>query len=111
MCSGPSTGWPRIASRLWPLVTVLLAAFAGSASVRPSPPPSRLYDDHERTRNARIANIGASTVLTSVSPVLPYEPAHGSPAEAASSSSAGSRGPGLGVNATTGQPARNAAYA
>ena len=59
------------------LLSFLLAAACGSARVRPSPPPSMLYDAHDRTRKALVANIGASTVLTSVSPVLPSDPAHG----------------------------------
>ena len=100
-----------MASRPRPFVAILLAAVAGSASVCPSPPPSRLTEAQESTFNARLANIGASAVFTSVSPVFPSEPAQGSDRSLASSCTAGTRGPGLGVNATSGQPARNAAYA
>src|SRR5215211_2461287 len=111
MCIGPSTECPRIASRLLRFEAVLLEAAIGSARLAPSPPPSMLYDAHDRTRNARSANIGASAVFTSVSPVLPSEPAHGSPARSAACCNAGSRGPGLGVNATNEHPARYAASA
>src|SRR5687768_14026668 len=111
MCSGPSTGWPRMASRPRALLAVLLAAACGSARVRPSPPPSMLYDDHEPTRSARVANIGASAVLTRVSPVLPSDPAHGTACASAACTSAGGRGPALGVKDTNAQPARKAARA
>jgi hypothetical protein len=106
MCIGPSTGWPRIASRPLRLDAVLLDAATGSARLAPSPPPSMLYDAHDRTRRARSANIGASTDFTRVSPVLPSQPAQGSRPLSAACCSAGSRGPGLGVNATNEHPAR-----
>src|SRR5215213_1639914 len=106
MCIGPSTGCPRIASRPLRFEAVLLEAAIGSARLAPSPPPSMLYDAHERTRNPRSANMGASADFTSVSPVLPSEPAQGSPALSAACCTAGNRGPGLGVKATNEQPAR-----
>src|SRR5918999_2071190 len=111
MCSGPSTSWPSMASSPAALLCVLLDAACGSLSVRPSPPPSRLTEDQERTRSARLVNIGASALLSRVSPVLPSQPAQGTPRAWASSPSAVGCGPGLGVKATSGQPARNAAYA
>ncbi|WP_344898834.1 hypothetical protein [Streptosporangium longisporum] len=64
-----------------------------------------------RTLRLRWANIGASTDLTSVSPVLPSWPAYGSPCRQASRSRAGSLAPVEGVKSTYGQPARKAAYA
>ena len=89
----------------------MLRATSGSARVAPSPPPSRLTPDHDRTRSARDANIGASVALTSVSPVLPSLPVHGTPAVRASEASAGSRAPTDGVKSTKEQPAVKAAQA
>jgi hypothetical protein len=56
-----------------------------------------------------MANIGASAVFTSVSPVLPSRPASGAPVWRESSTSAGSDAPMEGVKLTYGKPARSAA--
>ena len=71
----PSGSYPSVSARTRCLLALFAALAAGSARFAPSPPPSRLVPDQERTRRLRIANIGASTDFSSVSPVLPSCPA------------------------------------
>src|SRR2546428_13778514 len=94
----PSTSCPSVSATLRCLDAVLLAAAFGSASVAPSPPPSRLVPDQESTRSALVANIGASAVLTSASPVLPSFPPYGKEFSLARASSPATPAPGAGGN-------------
>ena len=70
-----------------------------------------LKPSHESTSRFRARNIGASTVLTSVSPVLPSLPQIGTLCLSASSWSAGTATLTEGVKFTYGNPRSSAAYA
>jgi hypothetical protein len=87
------------------------SAARGSASVAPSPPPSRLVPDQACTGNARAANIGASTLFTSVSPVFASCPPYGIPRSTAHSRTAAGLIEVDGVKSTYAAPASNAASA
>ena len=90
---------------------ILLALFSGSASTSPSVLPRMFVPYQPSTVSARMGNIGASAVLSSVSPVLPSRPASGTPAARASSATAGSDAPAEGVKFACGHPASIAASA
>ena len=81
----------------WSLVSTLDALLAGSSRTRPSRLPKMLWPTQLMTCRLRWANIGASTVFISVSPVLPSLPPWSDPVVSASSSSAGIEAPRLGV--------------
>ena len=80
-----------------PLVSSLEANEAGSSRAWPSRLPKRLVEYQPSTRRARARRPGASTVLSSVWPVLPSLPATGTPARSASATSAGTSAARLGV--------------
>ena len=75
----------------------------------PSPLPSTLKPIQLFTFSSRMVNIGASALLSSVSPVFPSRPASGTPRSIASASSAGSEAPTEGVKFTYGTCAWRAA--
>ena len=57
------------------MLRTLAALFRGSSSTLPSMLPKMLWPTQLMTSRCRAANIGASTLLSSVSPVLPSQPA------------------------------------
>src|SRR5215217_5561204 len=111
MRTSPSGAYPRIPSSTPFFDVILLALLSGSASTSPSVLPRMLVPYQPSTASARIGNIGASAVLSSVSPVLPSRPASGTSAARASSATAGSDAPADGVKFACGQPASIAASA
>src|SRR6266513_2402630 len=58
----------------WSLVWIFDALFSGSSSTRPSRLPKMLWPTQLRIFQLRRANMGARTVLSRVSPVLPSLP-------------------------------------
>src|SRR5438132_670425 len=61
----------------WSLVRILEALFSGRSRTWPSRLPKMLCPTQLRISQLRRANIGASTLLSRVSPVLPSLPANG----------------------------------
>ena len=95
----------------WSLVWIFEALLAGSSSTWPSRLPKMLWPTQLRIFRFRWANIGASTVLSSVSPVLPSLPPKAVLRSWASCSAAGNEAPSDGVKLMYGQPRSSVAQA
>src|SRR4029079_10890735 len=95
----------------WSLVLILDSLFFGSSRTTPSRLPKMLWPTQLRILKLRYANMGASTVFMSVSPVLPSLPQVDVLRSLASSRAAGKDEPSDGVKLMYGTPRSSAAHA